>query len=63
MTTILLIIAAVIVAILLYAATKPGTFSISRSADIQAPPARIFPLINNLVDHEKWSPFARDPKV
>lgn len=63
MTTILLIIAAAIVAVLLYAATKPSTFSISRSADIEAPPARIFPLINNLTDHEKWSPFARDPKV
>jgi hypothetical protein len=63
MTTILLIIAAAIVAVLLYAATKPGSFSISRSADIDAPPARIFPLINDLADHEKWSPFARDPKV
>jgi hypothetical protein len=63
MTTILLVIAAAIVAVLLYAATKPGTFSISRSADIDAPPARIFPLIDNLADHEKWSPFARDPKV
>jgi hypothetical protein len=63
MTTILLIIAAVVAAILLYAAAKPAAFNISRSADIQAPPARIFPFINNLADHEKWSPFARDPRV
>lgn len=63
MTTILLVIAAIIAAILVYAATKPGSFSISRSANIQAPPNGIFPFVNNLADHEKWSPFARDPKV
>ncbi len=62
-TTILLIVAAAIVAILLYAATKPSTFSISRSASIEAPPSRIFPFVNDLADHPKWSPFARDPKM
>jgi len=62
-TTILLIAAVVIAAILIYAATKPNTFSISRSANIQAPPSRIFPFVNDLADHSKWSPFARDPKV
>jgi uncharacterized protein YndB with AHSA1/START domain len=63
MITLLLVIAAIVVAVLLYAATKPRTFSISRSATIQAPPSRIFPLINNLADHPKWSPFAQDPKT
>lgn len=63
LTYILLTIAAVIAAILIYAAMKPNTFSISRSTDIQAPPSRIFPFVNDLADHEKWSPFARDPKV
>jgi len=62
-TTIVLIVAAVVAAILVYAATKPNTFSISRSASIQAPPSRIFPFVNDLADHAKWSPFARDPKV
>jgi len=62
-TTILLIVAAIIAAILIYAALKPNTFSISRSAEIKAPPSRIFPFVNDLADHEKWSPFARDPKV
>src|SRR6185312_1939978 len=50
-------------AILLYAASKPSSFRVSRTANIAAPPARIFPLINNLADHNKWSPFARDPKI
>ena len=63
LTYILLAIAAVVAAILIYAAMKPNTFGISRSADIQAPPSRIFPFVNDLADHEKWSPFARDPKV
>jgi hypothetical protein len=63
MTTILLVIAAIVVAVLVYAATKPGHFSISRSAAIQAPPSRIFPFVNDLADHPKWSPFAQDPKT
>jgi hypothetical protein len=63
MTTTLFVIAAIIIAVLVYAATKPGTFSISRSTEIAAPPARIFPLVNDLADHAKWSPFAQDPKT
>jgi hypothetical protein len=62
-TTILLIVAAIIAAILIYAALKPNTFSISHSAEMKAPPSRIFPFVNDLADHAKWSPFARDPKV
>ncbi len=62
-TTILLIVAAIVAAILIYAAMKPNTFSISRSASIDAPPSRIFPFVNDLADHPKWSPFARDPKL
>jgi hypothetical protein len=62
-TAILLVVAAAIAAILLYAAMKPDTFSISRSASIDAPSSRIFPFVNDLADHPKWSPFARDPKV
>lgn len=63
MTTTILLIVAVIAAILIYAALKPNNFSISRSAEMKASPSRIFPFVNDLADHEKWSPFARDPKV
>lgn len=63
MTTALIAIAVIVAAILIYAATKPNSFRVSRTANIAATPARIFPLVNNLADHSQWSPFARDPKI
>lgn len=63
LTTIALVIAAVIAAILIYAATKPNAFSIARTAIIQAPPEAIFPLINDLRSHSAWNPFEKDPNA
>jgi uncharacterized protein YndB with AHSA1/START domain len=66
-TTILVIIAiALAVAIgaaLIYAATAPDTFMISRSALIAAPPEKIFPMINDLHAQSAWSPFEKDPDM
>ena len=57
----LLVIAAVlvvcVVAVLAYAATKPDTFTIQRSATIKAPPERVFGLINDFPSWRKWSPW------
>ncbi len=62
--TILLIVAAAIAALLIYAATKPDTFRLSRSATIAAPPDKVFALINDLRQFNTWNPFAKaDPKV
>lgn len=63
---ILLIVLAVAVAlvaiVLLLAANKPDHFALQRSASIQTPPDKIFPLINDLRAHESWSPFDKpDP--
>ena len=55
--TILIAIAVVIAAILVYAATKPNEFAVSRATSIQAPPDKIFPLVNDLRSHSLWSPF------
>ena len=68
MVTTLLIIIAVLLAIaiaaaLIYAATAPDTFSISRSALIAAPAEQIFPLINDLHAQSQWSPFEKDPNM
>jgi hypothetical protein len=63
MTIALVVIAFAVAAILAYAATKPDTFRVSRTALINAPAARIFPLVNDLAAHSQWSPFARDPKI
>lgn len=52
-----LLLAALIVALLAYAATRPGSFSISRSTLIAASPATLFPLINDLRANERWSPW------
>jgi uncharacterized protein YndB with AHSA1/START domain len=60
LTTILLVLAAIIAGILILAATKPATFRISRSATIDARPEAIFPLVNELRSHRRWSPFDQD---
>ena len=61
---ILLGIALVVAGILLYAATRPDTFRVQRTANIKAPPEKIFPMIDNLRSGERWSPYYRkDPAM
>jgi len=50
----------VIAAILIYAATKPDSFRVQRTAAINAPPNEIFPYIDELRRWMAWSPY--DPK-
>ena len=57
--TILLIVAAVIAALLIYAATKPDSFRLQRSTTIAAPPEKVFALINDLRQFNTWNPFAK----
>ena len=48
--------------VLIAASTQPNTFQTQRSARIDAPPERLFELINNLKTMNTWNPFAlRDP--
>ena len=54
--TILLIVVAAIAALLIYAATKPDTFRLQRSATIAAPPDKVFALINDLRQFNTWKP-------
>ncbi|WP_342360565.1 SRPBCC family protein [Terrarubrum flagellatum] len=64
MTTVLLIIVAVIAALLIYAATRPNDFRIERAATIEAPPEAIFPLIADFHQWRQWSPWEnRDPAL
>ena len=59
---IIAVLAVLIGAPLVYAATKPDTFSVQRSAVIAAPAEKIFPLITDLRAFNTWNPFARaDP--
>jgi uncharacterized protein YndB with AHSA1/START domain len=58
------VIVLLITGILLHAANKPDTFRVERSASIQAPPERIFPLINDLRAFNTWNPFEKkDPNL
>ncbi len=53
-----------VVALLAFAATKPDSFRIERTASINAPPEKIFPLINNFHHWESWSPWEKlDPTM
>lgn len=62
--TIAIIIAILIAAILIYAATRPDTFRIERSTSIKAPPEKIFPIINDFHQWEAWSPWEKiDPEI
>lgn len=62
--TIAIFIAILIAVILIYAVTRPDTFRIERSTSINAPPEKIFPLINGFHQWEAWSPWEKiDPGV
>ena len=48
--------------ILVYAATRPDSFRIQRSANIKAPPERIFAILNDFQQWAVWSPWEKkDP--
>jgi uncharacterized protein YndB with AHSA1/START domain len=61
--TILIVIALAVAAVLVYAASKPDTFMVRRSASIAAPPEKIFPMIDDLRAQSAWSPFEKDPNM
>lgn len=59
-----IIIVVLVAGVLLHAANKPDTFRVERSASIQAPPERIFALINDLRAFNGWNPFEKkDPNL
>ena len=58
------IIAVAVAGILVYATTKPDVFRVQRSANINAPPEKIFPLINDFRQWPAWSPYEKkDPAM
>lgn len=60
--TIVIVVLAVV--ILVYAATKPDSFRIVRTATIKATPEKIFPLINDFHKWGSWSPWEKlDPAM
>ena len=58
------IVVVVIAGILIYAATKPDSFRVQRVVLINAPPDKVFPLIDNLKAWAAWSPYEKkDPAM
>lgn len=59
-----LAIVAIIVVVLVIAATRPDTFRVERSVLIQAPPQRIFEQLNDFHRWRAWSPYEKlDPAM
>lgn len=58
------IILLLLIAFILFVATRPDDFRIERSLSMQARPEQIFPLLNNFHEWEAWSPWEKvDPAV
>jgi len=53
---IVLIVAGLVAAILIFAATKPATLRVERSTVINVPPEKVFALINDLHGWKDWQP-------
>ena len=62
--TLALIAVAAIGALLIFAATRPDTFRVQRSASIKAAPDKLYPLINDLRQFNTWNPYEKkDPAI
>lgn len=59
---VLAVIAALVVAFLIYVALQPTDFRVERTVEIRARPEKVFPLIDNLLQFNTWNPWAKaDP--
>jgi hypothetical protein len=64
MLSALLLLAAAVVALLAWAASRPSSFRIERAARIDAPAARIAPLLTDFRRWQQWSPWEKlDPAL
>lgn len=59
-----LVVAALTGGVLVVAATQPDRFSVQRSATIQAPPEKVFAVLNDFHHWTAWSPWEKlDPAM
>lgn len=60
--TILIVIVVAIAAVLLFAATRPGDFVVTRTAQINAPPEKLEAMVSDFHQWGAWSPWEKiDP--
>lgn len=61
---ILIVIVVLIAGVLIYAATRPDSFQVQRSATLNASPEKISPLISDFHNWGAWSPWEKiDPSM
>lgn len=59
-----ILVVLLVAALLVFASTRPDTLRVQRAANINAPPEKIFALINDLHGWDAWSPYEkRDPAM
>lgn len=64
MSALLVIVGALVVGLFMLVASRPRDFRVVRTVAIDAPPERIFPLINDLRQFNTWSPYEnKDPAM
>lgn len=61
--TIAISVAVAVLAVLIYAATRPDLFHVERTIDIKASPEKIFGLINDFRQWDAWTPYNKDPAM
>lgn len=57
LTTILVVVAFIVVAFIVFVALRPPDFTVTRSAKIAAPPPAVFAQVNDLRCWKAWSPW------
>ena len=61
---ILIVLIVAIAGLIAFAATRPDTYSVSRSIEIAAPPERVHTLVNDFHNFPQWSPWQKlDPAM
>jgi len=61
--TIAFVAVVVVLAVLIYAATRPSLLHVERAIDIRAPREKIFTLINDFHQWDAWTPYNKDPAM
>ena len=62
--TVVIAVIALVAALFLFAATRPNTYQVQRTATIKAPPDKLFAMVNDFHAWPGWSPWEKlDPMM
>ena|SRR5687767_12236750 len=64
LATLFIVLLVLVLVVLAVASTRPSDFKVERQASLPAPPATVFPLVNDLGRWPQWSPWEKlDPNM